>query len=229
MKDMKKTLQEGASRGLTKWIVAAAISLLAVPLATAEPAVPPRQELPWINDVVKMSAASVPADIIKNYISNSTARSTLRADDIIYLRDHGVASDLISAMIEHGANAPMVAMAQPGPAAAPDYSARAYQQPVAYAAPVSASDYPVYAPYSYSYAYSYPAYYPNTYWFPATSFIVTGFRNNREGFRDNRRFHGSIHGQVGGLHQSFTGSRNVGMTRTVGTARTVGSIGGRRR
>ncbi len=182
-------------------------------------------KLPWIEDVAKMSAANVPPEVIKSYVNNSKARSTLRADDIIYLRDRGVSSDIISLMIEHGAATTMAAYTQaapptqtaPPPAAV--YPASNYSQPVAYAdqAPADyAYSYP-YAPYNYSYGYGFGYYYPLSYWYPTTTFFVSGFRNHhRESFfRDDRRFRGGV--------ASF--GRNTGGLHTVGFARSSAPAG----
>src|SRR4029077_9326296 len=63
----------------------------------------PATVMPWVSDVVKMNDAGIAPDVIANYVRNTDARSTLTADDIIYLRDHGISSGLITSMIQHGA------------------------------------------------------------------------------------------------------------------------------
>ena len=186
-----------------------------VPNATVAPV---RTVLPWIDEVVKLNAAGVPPDVIKNYITNSTSRSTLTADDIIYLRNSNVSSDLITAMITHGATASTMVASTPVPAPAPqNYQPQPYQPPVAYSDQTVTPDYDYYPPSSYAYNYSYPAYYPYypIYWYPYTTFFV--------GHRDFRgdRFRRSNFGTVA--------RRNFGVVRTTSTAHfaPVNAIGNR--
>ena len=186
------------------------------PVQTAAPA---RPVLPWIDEVVKMNAAGVPPDVIKNYIANSSSRSTLTADDIIYLRNSGVSSDLIGAMITHGSAASSMVASTPTPAVAPPYyPPQQYQPPVAYPDQTTPPDYNSYDaglsyPYAYSYSYSYPGYYPYypLYWYPYTTFFVGGRRDAF--FRGDRFGH------------SFGGWRVFGAPRVTSGGHIVGNAG----
>lgn len=167
--------------------------------------------LPWISEVVKMNDAGVPQDVVANYIKNTSARSTLSADDIIYLHQHNVPTPLVTAMIEHGAAAPSVAPpasvpmpATPAPTPVyaypstatyaqtpPDYGSD-QTQPVVnynyYGSSGYGNGYPYYY-YSYwNYPY-YPYYYYPVYYFP-----------NRFCFRNGFHVHsnGAIHFNGGG-------------------------------
>ena len=165
-----------------------------------------RPVLSWIDEVVKLNAAGVPSDVIKNYIANSQSRSSLTADDIIYLRNSGVSSDLITAMITHGATASAMVASAPVPTPAPQYyQPQPYQPPVAYSDQTETPDYNYYPPSSYAYSYNYPAYYPYypIYWYPYTTYFA-----GRRDFRGDR-FGRSSFGNVGG--------RSFGVTRTTTT------------
>lgn len=50
-------------------------------------------------EVVKMVQAGVAADIIQNYVANSSSAFNLDADKIIFLKDEGLSSALINAML----------------------------------------------------------------------------------------------------------------------------------
>jgi hypothetical protein len=104
---------------------------------TIDAQAPPPTVLPWVSDVVKMNDAGIAPDVIANYVKNTPAHSSLGADDIIYLRDHGISPPLITAMIEHGAvgqSVQTVPIAAPPPA--PVYAQapppQDYQPPAAY-------------------------------------------------------------------------------------------------
>ena len=166
--------------------------------------------LPWIADVVKMSAAGVPQDVIQVYVKNSSAHSTLTPDDIVYLRDKGVATGVINTMIEHGASQPMAVataapvaqpqyMPQPSPyapvpqsyAPAPQYS----DQPADYSDQPSSSVYDIAnsSP-SNPYYYSYP-YYSYPYWYYYPSIYYTGSRVLLHGLQELLLSPGGFHGR----------------------------------
>src|SRR5689334_18163231 len=68
------------------------------PVATENsPAVP--ELSPGVAEVVKMLDARTATDVIMAYINESTQHFDLTAEQIIYLRDIGVSSDLINAML----------------------------------------------------------------------------------------------------------------------------------
>jgi hypothetical protein len=161
-----------------------------------------RMVLPWIADVVKLSQAGVPTDVIQAYVKNSRSHSALTADDVVYLKSRGVASDVVNAMIEHGGQASNLAAVNlpVQPAVAPPVYAQApavqdYAPPAYYQPPVDTTDYGDVPSSYYYYNYSYPGYYPYSYFigypfgFRARPFFSPGFnRFNRPG--GNFGFHG---------------------------------------
>jgi hypothetical protein len=124
---------------------------------------------PGVRDVLKMIDAKVDASIVIAYIKNSPAAYNPTASEIIALKQRGVPDEIITSLLQRGAevrtqmaqaafqaNAPLTPPAGPAPygngygAAAPDDS------------------YPSYADYGYGYpSYaSYPYYgYPYNYWY----------------------------------------------------------------
>jgi hypothetical protein len=82
---------------------------------------------PDLQEVVKLSQAKMPDDVIRNYI-NSTGRSyRLSADDIVYLSSQGVSSGVISALQTTSSAAPT-----PQPAPAPTAPPPPAPTPAAY-------------------------------------------------------------------------------------------------
>jgi hypothetical protein len=75
---------------------------------------------PDLQEVVKLSQAKMPDDVIKNYISSSGKSYYLRADDIIYLNSQGVSPGVISALQTASAANQAPPPAQPGPPPPPD-------------------------------------------------------------------------------------------------------------
>lgn len=71
-------------------------------------------------EVLKLHDAKISDDTIRAFIANSGSTYTLTANQIIYLQEHGLSSELISAMLTQGraATSPAPAPA-PTPAAAP--------------------------------------------------------------------------------------------------------------
>jgi hypothetical protein len=56
-----------------------------------------------ILEIVRMSEAGADAAVLQAYVEASPVAFQLKADEIIYLRDHGVPSGVITTMIQHGA------------------------------------------------------------------------------------------------------------------------------
>jgi len=54
---------------------------------------------PELQDIVKLSQAQVPDDIIVTHIKNSGVAYHLNADEIIYLRGVNVSKEVISALV----------------------------------------------------------------------------------------------------------------------------------
>lgn len=216
MKHLDKMGVQGSRNIWLAGLAAAGLCLAGHPALAAQdansqaPAV-----LPWVSDVVKMNDAGVPPDLLANYIKNSPARSSLNADDIIYLRNHNISSGIITAMIEHGASAPATSAPQTAPAPAPVYAQapppQTYQQPPVTYADQQPAD--VYYNYNYSYpdyGYSYPYwnwYYPSypVFFFPGR----VGF-NHRFGFDHRPVFAGGVRGFGGSSFHGFASSHSFG-------------------
>src|SRR5665647_3924291 len=120
-----KTL--GFSKTIVALAVAVGVTAKYVSLANGQPVPPPMSDsaLPAnippgsaLAEVVKLVQSGVDADIVKNYIANSTSAFNLDADKIISLSDVGVPTDLVNAMMEHDKNFSVAAIT-PSPAPAP--------------------------------------------------------------------------------------------------------------
>jgi len=107
--------------------VAVAAAAGAVSQAQEQPMPPPADDsaLPAdivpgspLADVVKMIQAGVAADTINSYIVNSQSAFNLDADKIVFLKDEGVPSDLVNAMMERD-KALYAATVTPAPAPTP--------------------------------------------------------------------------------------------------------------
>lgn len=131
-----------------------------------------------VQEIAKMSESGTDAAVIQAYVENSPVAYNLKADEILYLNNHGVSSAIITAMIQHGAklreeagiaqaNAP-APPAQAPPASESSYAvdsgAPVYAASPTYAYPTA----PVYYP---SYAYSYPSYYYP--WYPSVGVFLS--------------------------------------------------------
>ncbi len=117
---------------------------------------------PPVLEIVRMSDGGADAVVLQAFVENSAVAYNLRAEEIIYLHDHGIATSVVTAMIQHGAS--LREQAATAQAAAASQPAPAQPQPAApavstYATPplTPAYVYPSYYP-SYAYAYTYPAY-----------------------------------------------------------------------
>jgi hypothetical protein len=129
--------------------------------ASAAPGAPAPRFSAGVADILKMVNAKVDAEVIKTYINNSSTAYNPSATEIIALKDRGVAPEIITAMLQHGAEArtQLMRAAQAAPSA-PQPSPGA----VAPYAPVPGYDYgaqSVYPNYTYTYptySYVYPSY-----------------------------------------------------------------------
>jgi hypothetical protein len=166
-----------------------------------------------INEVVSLAKSGLEESVVISYIKSSPGPFQPSADEIIRLRDAGISSQVINAMLQRGAEvrdqAQMAAAAAP---AAQDVSAnysqpaQTYAQPAApvvatppvtYVQPASSVIY-VGSSYGYPvldsrYYYPYSCYYPS-YYYPRVGF---GFAPQFN-FRFGGGFHGGFHG--GGFH-----------------------------
>ena len=102
-----------------------------------------------IDDVVTMTKAGVPEDVIATHVRNHGVAAPLRASDLIVLQQQGVSPRVVQAM-----QAPPQAAAQ----------GAVIQQPYVVAPP---------PPYWGPYPYGYPYYYPRPYYGPAVSWGVS--------------------------------------------------------
>jgi hypothetical protein len=123
---------------------------------------------PGTYEIVKMVDAKVDVSVIKAYVQNSTTAYNPSASDLIALKNHGVPDEVLTAMLEHGAQvrSQIAQMLHKQAAAAPAYTASA--EAPTYTAPAASypADYGNYAAtypdYSYGYPYGYS--YPYNYW-----------------------------------------------------------------
>jgi len=125
-----------------------------------------------VDEVVKMHQGGVGADVILNYIENSSVPYHLSSEEVVRLHDMGVPSPIITTLIRHGAKVQQQANeasaqiqqkateeAKAAPANLNPYSAPVYSPPApvvnyTYAYPTYVNTYP---------AYVYPRYYPSYY------------------------------------------------------------------
>jgi hypothetical protein len=125
---------------------------------------------PAVTDVVKMVDAKVDPSVIKAFIQNSTTTFNPSASDLIALKNHGVPDEILTAMLERGAQvrSQIAQSLQKPAAAAPTYAAPTTAPTMAPEATYASypSDYSSYgAPYAdYSYGYPYAYSYPYNYW-----------------------------------------------------------------
>jgi hypothetical protein len=204
MKMAKRIVAVNGPR-IRAWLVAAVMVLWA-PLATratnavvpdaggANQTAPTAQAAPAarysssVADIVKLVDAKVDAEVIKTYVRNSPTAYNPSAMEIIALKDRGVGSEILTAMLQHGAEvraqsvqaaqmAQSAAASQPNPGAATAY-APAYDYGTQPVYPNSAYSYPVSSYVSPSYDYAYPGYsygwsdygYGWPYYWPSLSF-----------------------------------------------------------
>ncbi len=127
-----------------------------------------------VDEVVKMYQGGVEADVILNYVENSSVPYHLSAEEIVRLHDLGVPSPIVTALIRHGAKVQQQATAayaqsqqkaaeeaKAAPAYVNTYSAPVYTAPppvVTYNYTYPEYAYTSYPVYAYSGCYSYPRY-----------------------------------------------------------------------
>src|SRR5436190_6291461 len=112
-----------------------------------------------VDEVVKLHQSGVEADVILNYIENSSVPYHLNAEEVVRLRAIGVPSTIVTTLIRHGAK-----VQQQANAASAQIQQKATEEAKAASAnsnPNSASVYSPPAPVV-NYTYAYPTY-VNTY------------------------------------------------------------------
>lgn len=76
------------------------------PAADAVPAAPSVGELsPLVREVIQMSEAGVSPNVIQAYVEASESLDRLSAPDLIALKTHGIADDLVAGMVQRSAKA----------------------------------------------------------------------------------------------------------------------------
>ncbi|HZR18122.1 MAG TPA: hypothetical protein VFE51_12580 [Verrucomicrobiae bacterium] len=123
---------------------------------------------PGVRDVLKMLDAKVDVSTVEAYIKNSQTVYNLSANEIIALKRRGAPDEVITLLIQHGAEVrtQIAQAAQAGAPLTPPASASPYAG--GYADTGVQEPYPYYADYGYGYPYyaGYPYYgYPYNYWY----------------------------------------------------------------
>jgi hypothetical protein len=140
-------------------------------------------KLSWgLDEIAKLSKAKVDESVILAFIENSETAYNPTSQDIIQLRELGVSSQIITALMRHGeglrqtaresqkqVQTEQAAAVAAAPAPATTQPTTVYNPPATYAAPVSTVTYIGYPRYdtypNYNYGYCYPGsyYYPRYY------------------------------------------------------------------
>jgi len=115
-------------------------------------------------EIVKMSEAGTDPATIRAFVESSTIAYNPKAEEIIYLHDHGISDSIITAMIQHGARIREQTATAPAAPATPPPPPNTDPYPVEASAP----------PYIVSPTYSSPAYYP-TYPYPYPVYWSPGY------------------------------------------------------
>jgi len=170
-------------------------------LSTSSPYVAPAEPQvhfsPGIRDVLKMIDAKVGGSVVIAYIRSSPTAYNPSASEIIALKQRGVPDEIITTLIQRGAEvrAQIAQSAQMGAQATPPAGMAPYAN--GYGATVSDQAYPDYGDYGYGYPYSgypyyagYPYYgYPYNYWW-YSSWYPWGFYSPFYFGYYGHRFHG---------------------------------------
>ena len=121
------------------------------PENSTAPSVSPAPSIsPAASDVVRMAEAGTSEDVLVAYVKNSNSRYELSADQILYLRDVGLTSPVITAMLNRDSELKTQPQAAPTPASAPPSQPGPPPQPAPVTdpppAPTGANSAPVEAP-----------------------------------------------------------------------------------
>jgi len=156
---------------------------------------------PPVMEIVRMSDAGSDTAVIQAFVETSPVAYNLKSEEIIYLKDHGIAPSIITAMIQHGAKlreqaaATQTLLAASQPPASPsapidsapiEMPAQGYTPSPAYAYPSEPAYYP-----------SYPYYYPSYYypWYPSVGVVIgRPYYRHYYGAYHNHGFSGGTHG-----------------------------------
>lgn len=165
-----------------------------------------------VPQIMQLAQAKVSDDTIIAYIKNSGNSYGLNADQIIYLRQQGISSAVITTMLSQPR--PGVAAATPTMPAPPSAASTAYSGPVSTATVVPTVTYVQTVPDT-TYYYQ-PYYYPDYAWYPPVSFSFGwgggygGYRGGygggyRGGYGYSGGYGGYRGGQSGGWHGGSQG------------------------
>lgn len=183
-----------------------------------------------LKEIVKLSESGADASVIQAFVENSPVAYNPKAEEIIYLHDHGISNPIITAMIQHGAKVreqqaatqATLAASQPMPPPPIPGDAMAPQGEAPYEVTPPSDTYPVY-PADPGYAYPYPNYYYPAY--PTFGvYVAPPFYYGRPYYRGGYRsyghggFGGSGHGTGGGGVRPPTGGTHSSLPPG-GTAR----------
>lgn len=138
---------------------------------------------PAAKEMVRLSDAGMDGGVLQAYAESSNSPQILRADDILYLHEHGIPGAVIIAMVQRAAKVreqmpPDQASHLPEPTPAPQSAVvvPSYVAPVnnTYVAPAVSPTYvyPSYPNYAYTYPYGYHDRWPGFYGWP---YIGVGF------------------------------------------------------
>jgi len=218
--------------------------------ATARQTAPTARYSPGVADIVKMVDAKVDAEVIKTYVKNSPTAYNPSATEIIALKDHGIGPEILTAMLQHGAEvrAQSLQAAQAAPplypgavnpyAPAPgyDYSAQPAYPDYAYSYPVDSYAYPGYNYGWCNYGYCWPYFWPSFY---IGGYPYYGYGGHRypyayggRGYVGGRGYYGygarsaAFAGSRGGFRSFSTGGRAASFARPAGGVRSAGGAGG---
>jgi hypothetical protein len=138
--------------------------------APAAQSAPVAQFSPGVADIVKMVDAKVDPGVVRTYIEHSPTAYNPSAMEIIALKDHGVGADILTAMLQHGAEVRAQTMRGALGAANTPAPQAAAGEVNPYAPVYDNGAQAVYPAYSYTYpdtSYAYPSsnyVYPNSYY-----------------------------------------------------------------
>src|ERR1017187_10845532 len=125
---------------------------------------------PGVADIVKLVEAKVDPEVIKTYVTSSRTAYNPSATEIIALKDRGVGPEILTAMLQRGAEVRAQSM-QAAQAAASASAPQTYPSGVNPNAAVPGYDYGTQPAYP-NYAYSYPA---NSYVYPSDAYAYPAY------------------------------------------------------
>jgi hypothetical protein len=185
------------------------------PNAPAVPSQPPSgfvlKSVGIVKEVEKLTQSGADPAVVKAFVQSWRTPYSISADEILRLHAAGVPSDILTILIQHGAElgaavptaantatSPNAPVSYPGAipqisqpsSAAPPVPDQYVPQPTYPVEPPVVYSYPTYPAYDYGYYYGYPGPY---YYYPGVA-IGLGF-----GFRSHGGFHGGFGGHGGGF------------------------------